>query len=127
MPHSSNIKTLLIVDDSRVARMMIRAFALAKHPQWIIIEAASGNDALEVVDRDTPNYCTMDINMPGIIGTDAAEQILVKYPGIRIAIFSANIQESHRTRAAALGAKFVAKPVTEKTVAQALEFFELKT
>jgi two-component system chemotaxis response regulator CheY len=127
MPQSNCIKTLLIVDDSRVSRMMIRAFVLAKHPQWIVIEAASGNEALEIVDRDTPNCCTMDINMPGIIGTDAAEQILGKYPGIRIAIFSANIQESHQTRAATLGARFVAKPVTEKSVAQALEFFESKT
>jgi CheY-like chemotaxis protein len=120
------MKTLLIVDDSRVSRMMIRAFVLAKHPQWIIIEAASGNEALEIVDRDTPNYCTMDINMPGIIGTEAAAQILAKYPGIRIAIFSANIQETHRTRAAELGARFVAKPITEKTVAQALDFLESK-
>lgn len=127
MPQSNSIRTLLIVDDSRVSRMMIRAFVLAKHPQWIVIEAASGNEALETVDRDTPNYCTMDINMPGMVGTDAAEQILGKYPGIRIAIFSANIQESHQTCAAALGARFVAKPVTEKSVAQALEFFESKT
>lgn len=124
MPQHNNIKTLLIVDDSRVSRMMIRTFVLAKHPHWILTEATSGNEALEIVDRDTPNYCTMDINMPGIIGTDAAAQILAKYPGIRIAIYSANIQESHQTRAATLGAKFVAKPVTEKSVAQALEFFE---
>lgn len=127
MPHRNSIKTLLIVDDSRVSRMMIRTFVLAKYPQWIIIDAASGNEALEIVDRDTPNYCTMDINMPGIIGTDAAEQILAKYPGIRVAVFSSNIQQSHQTRAAALGARFVAKPVTEKSVAQALEFFEHNT
>ena len=124
MPHRNSIKTLLIVDDSRVSRIMIRTFSLAKYPQWIIIEAASGNEALEIVDRDTPNYCTMDINMPGIIGIDAAEQILAKYPGIRVAIFSSNIQQSHQTRATALGARFVAKPVTEKSVAQVLEFFE---
>lgn len=124
MPQNDSIKTLLIVDDSRVSRMLIRTFVLAKHPQWIIIEAASGNEALEIVDRDTPNYCTMDINMPGIQGGDAAEQILGKYPGIRVAIFSANTQESQQTRAAILGARFVAKPVTEKSVAQALEFFE---
>jgi two-component system, chemotaxis family, chemotaxis protein CheY len=122
LPH--NIKTLLIVDDSRVSRIMIRTFVLAKHPHWIIIEAASGNEALSIVDRDTPNYCTMDINMPGIIGTDAAALILAKYPGIRVAIFSANIQESHQTRAAELGARFVAKPVTEKSVTLALAFFE---
>lgn len=123
----TNTKILLIVDDSRVSRMMIRTLVLAQQPQWIIIEAASGDEALEIVDRDTPNYCTMDINMPGLIGTDAAEQILVKHPGIRIAIFSANIQEAQQVRAAALGAHFIAKPVTEKTVAQALDFFENKT
>jgi CheY-like chemotaxis protein len=127
MSQSNSIKTLLIVDDSRVSRMMIRAFVLARRPQWIITEAASGNEALEIVDRDTPNYCTMDINMPGLVGTDAAEQILGKYPGIRIAIFSANIQESSQARSAALGARFVAKPVTEKTVSQALDFFESNT
>ena len=123
----TNAKILLIVDDSRVSRMMIRTLVLAQQPQWIIIEAASGNEALEIVDRDTPNYCTMDINMPGLIGTDAAEQILAKYPGIRIAIFSANIQEAQQVRAAALGVHFIAKPVTKKTVAQALDFFERKT
>ena len=122
MPNT--IKTLLVVDDSRVSRMMIRTFVLAKHPHWIIIEAISGDQALEIVDRDTPNYCTMDINMPGMIGTEAAAQILAKYPGIRVAIFSANIQESYQTRAAALGARFVAKPVTQKSVNQALEYFE---
>lgn len=117
-------KTLLIVDDSRVSRMMIRAFVLAKHPQWILSEAVSGNEALKIVDRDTPDYCTMDINMPGIPGTDAAEQILAKYPNTRIAIFSANIQESHQSRAFQMGARFVAKPVTEKSVDQALAYFE---
>ncbi|MCX5723240.1 MAG: response regulator [Nitrospirae bacterium] len=117
-------RVLLIVDDSRVSRMVIRTLVLAKHPQWIIIEAASGDEALTIVDRDTPNYCTMDINMPGMIGTEAAAQILAKHPGTRVAIFSANIQETHQTRAAAMGACFVAKPVTGKTVAQALDFFE---
>lgn len=124
MSQNNSIKTLLIVDDSRVSRMMIRSMVLAKHPHWIITEAASGDEALEIVDRDTPNYCTMDINMPGIPGTDAAERILAKYPGIRIAIFSANIQESHQTRAAVLGAHFVAKPVTDKSVARVIAYFE---
>lgn len=122
MPHS--IKKLLIVDDSRVSRLMIRTIVLAARPQWIITEAASGNEALEVVERDLPDYCTMDINMPGIPGTDAAEQILGKHPDIRMAIFSANIQESQQSRAAALGTCFVAKPVTEKSVALAIAHFE---
>lgn len=116
-------KKLLIVDDSKVSRMVIRAHVLAKNPDWQIIEAASGNEAVELVDRDTPDYCTMDINMPGMLGTDATEQILAKHPAIRIVIFSANIQETFQTRANTIGAVFVAKPVTEKSIALALEHF----
>jgi two-component system chemotaxis response regulator CheY len=116
-------KKLLIVDDSKVSRMVIKAHILAKHADWQIIEAASGDAAVLLVDQDTPDYCTMDINMPGILGTDAAEQILTKHPSIRIVIFSANIQETFQNRAMALGATFVAKPVTEKSIAQALAHF----
>lgn len=116
-------KKLLIVDDSKVSRMVIRAHILAKNPDWHIIEAASGDEAIALVDRDTPDYCTMDINMPGILGTDAAEKILAKHPSMRMVIFSANIQETFQNRANSVGAIFVAKPVTEKSIAHALEHF----
>ncbi|MFA6201959.1 response regulator transcription factor [Gallionella capsiferriformans] len=122
MPNS--IKKMLIVDDSRLSRLMIRTFILAKRPQWLIIEATSGDEALQMVEHDLPDFISMDINMPGMLGTDAAEQILDKHPEIRIAIFSANIQETQQTRAIELGARFVSKPVTEKTVLQALDHFE---
>ena len=116
-------KKLLIVDDSKVSRLIIRARILDVHPEWQIIEAASGNDALDLVDKETPDFCTMDINMPGLLGTDAAEQILAKHPTMRIVIFSANIQESFQNKASSIGAIFVGKPVTEKSIAEAITHF----
>lgn len=103
--------------------MVIKAHVLAVHPDWQVMEAASGEEAIRMVRQDAPDYCTMDINMPGMLGTDAAEQILQLQPGVRVAIFSANIQEAAQTRAQQLGAVFVAKPVTEKSIAQALLHF----
>ncbi len=123
MPVDSSTKKLLIVDDSKVSRMLIRTHILAQHPEWIISEAVCGEDAVALVDNNLPDYCTMDINMPGISGTDAAEQILSKYPSLKIVIFSANIQETHQNRARALGTILVAKPVTEKSIALALDYF----
>ncbi|MDO8653774.1 MAG: response regulator [Undibacterium sp.] len=123
MSADNTTKKLLIVDDSKVSRIVIRAHILAKKPDWQIMEAASGDEAIALADRDTPDYCTMDINMPGILGTDAAEQILAKHPKMRLVIFSANIQETSQNRASSVGAIFVAKPVTEKSIAQALEHF----
>ena len=117
-------KSVLVVDDSRVSRMLIRSLLLAHFPQWTITEAASGDEALVLASRQSFDFCTMDINMPGLSGTDAAERLLTMQPAVRVALFSANIQESQQVRAAQLGVRFVAKPVTEKSVALAVTYFQ---
>jgi CheY-like chemotaxis protein len=123
MANDTTAKTVLIVDDSKVSRMVITAHIRAAHPDWKVLEAGNGEEAIRLVEQSPPDYCTMDINMPGMLGTDAVAAILQSHPGIRIAIFSANIQESVQSRAHQLGAVFVAKPVTEKSIAQALRYF----
>jgi len=117
-------KSVLIVDDSRVSRMLIKSLILAQFPHWTLTEAVSGNEALALAAAQSFDFCTMDINMPGLPGTDAAKQLLKMQPTVRIALFSANIQESQRARAEQLGARFVAKPVTQKSVALALAYFQ---
>lgn len=124
MTTTSPAVSLLIVDDSRVSRMMIRTLVQGKRPDWTLVEAASGDEALVLANAQTFTYCTMDINMPGILGTDAAELLKRDHPDLRLALFSANIQESQKTRAAELGVKFVAKPVSEKSVTEAITYFE---
>jgi CheY-like chemotaxis protein len=120
-------KTLLIVDDSRVSRMMIRTLVAARRPDWVLQECETGDEALERCKQDVPDYVTMDINMPGTIGTDVAERILQAYPQVRMVVFSANVQTVHQARANTMGATFVAKPVNDKSVQQALKFFEEAT
>ncbi|WP_374247727.1 response regulator [Thermomonas sp.] len=120
---SDSRKTLLVVDDSKVSRMVIKAHILEACPQWQVIEAGTGEEAIAQVGRGVPDYCTMDVNMPGMLGTDAAAAILQAHPQVRIAIFTANIQEAVQGRAQQLGAVFVPKPVTEKSIAQALQYF----
>lgn len=123
MTSNTAVKKLLIVDDSKVSRMIIRARVLDVHPDWEIIEATNGTDGIAAALEHRPDFCTMDINMPGILGTEAAEQILKELPQTRVIIFSANIQESFQDRASAMGAVFVAKPITEKSIAEALRYF----
>jgi CheY-like chemotaxis protein len=117
-------KTLLIVDDSRVSRMMIRTLVQAHRPHWTVQECESGDEALVRMEQGAPDYISMDINMPGTIGTEVADRILQGYPQVRMVMFSANVQAVYQTRASAMGACFVAKPVSEKSVQQALRFFE---
>lgn len=116
-------RTLLIVDDSKVSRMMIRTKMAQLQPDWIIREAANGEDAVAMVRASPPDFITMDVNMPGINGFEAVEQIRAFNTTARIAMLTANIQEASRERAAELKVTFVKKPATEPAIREAIYHF----
>jgi len=120
---TSPIKSVLVVDDSRVARMLIRNILLSIHPHWIVTEAANGKEAVELAKRETPNYITMDYNMPDMDGIEASQNILQYAPKTVIALFTSNVQNHTRNLAASMHIGFIGKPITETSVRQALSFF----
>lgn len=115
-------RKLLIVDDSRVSRMMIRAFFSKQCPSWTMLEASSGDEAIKLARDHQPDFVTMDVNMPGISGFEAARQLRALDAKLRIVMLTANIQESSRSEAASLQLNFVAKPATEASLQQALNY-----
>jgi CheY-like chemotaxis protein len=117
-------KKLLIVDDSRVSRMIIKSKVESLQLGWDVLEAASGDEAVANAAAWAPDYVTMDVNMPGISGFDAAEQLKATLPQVRLVLLTANIQESSRERAAQLGVKFIQKPVTAQAIQQAVDHFQ---
>ncbi len=114
---------LLIVDDSSVSRMMIRGRIAAMQPDWELTEAASGDEAVALVPTLQPDFITMDVNMPGISGFEAAEKIRQTNQHVKIVMLTANIQSSSREKAQQLSAKFVQKPVTQASMQQAIDYF----
>ncbi|MFZ2306234.1 MAG: response regulator [Rhodoferax sp.] len=114
---------LLIVDDSSVSRMMIRGRIATMQPDWELTEAASGDEAVALVPTLQPDFITMDVNMPGISGFEAAEKIRQVNQHVKIVMLTANIQSSSREKAQQLSAKFVQKPVTQASMQQAIDYF----
>jgi CheY-like chemotaxis protein len=115
--------TLLIVDDSKVSRMMIRNKVSQLQPDWQIQEAGTGDEAVAMVRASAPDFITMDVNMPGINGFEAVAQIRAFNNTSKIAMLTANIQESSRVKASDLNVTFVQKPATEPAIRQALDYF----
>jgi len=115
--------TLLIVDDSKVSRMMIRNKVSQLQPDWQIVEAGTGDEAVAMVRASAPDFITMDVNMPGINGFEAVEQIRAFNTSTKIAMLTANIQESSRAKASDLNVTFVQKPATDLAIRQALDYF----
>lgn len=115
---------VLVVDDSRTSRLLLRAHLTQQRKEWTIVEAQSGDEALSKVEEHHPDFVSMDVNMPGMNGLEAAGRIRMRHPDIRIALCTANIQESVRQDAAKVGIHFVKKPITEATVADMISYFE---
>ena len=112
--------TVLVVDDSRVSRLMARQYILSKHADWTVIEAGSGEEALEKAKSLTPVLILMDVNMPGMGGLAAAEQLRNLCPLSHISLVTANVQNATRSHAAGLGIGFMEKPITEARIHQLL-------
>lgn len=59
--------------------------------------------------------------MPGETGLDVLERLRSLAPGADVALVTANIQSAIRQRAADLGCRFVAKPVTGEKIDKLLD------
>jgi CheY-like chemotaxis protein len=120
----SQTKTVLIVDDSRVSRLMARQYITGLHADWIVEEAGTGEEALGKARTAHPDLILMDVNMPGMGGIAAAELLRQEFPALPISLLTANVQSATRDRAAQLGIGFMEKPITETRIAQLLSTLE---
>jgi CheY-like chemotaxis protein len=112
----SPVPTVLIVDDSRLARLMLRTSITSVHPDWHIIEAGSGPEALDKTTGHTVDAMTIDLNMPGMDGLTLAAHLRQRYPTARLTLVTANVQDSVRQRAEAAGLHFMAKPLDAQDI-----------
>jgi CheY-like chemotaxis protein len=105
--------TVLIVDDSKLARIVVGRTVAALQPDWTRIEAGDADVALAIVDTQTVDVVLLDFNMPGRNGLELAEILRDRFPDMPIALATANVQDEIIARARAVNATFISKPVNE--------------
>lgn len=104
---------VLIVDDSKLARMaVIRALAKLK-PDYAYMEASNPDEAVQLLKAQTAQLAVVDFNMPGRDGLTLAADLREVNPAMPIALVSANTQQEILDRALALGVSFLPKPLNE--------------
>lgn len=81
--------SVLIVDDHELVRAGIKRMLKEAPGIKVIGDVASGEEAVNVVKKNTPNVVLMDIRMPGMGGVDATRKILEANPGIKVLIVTA--------------------------------------
>jgi CheY-like chemotaxis protein len=106
--------TVLIVDDSKLARIVAGKTLAALQPEWEKVEAGNAHEALNILSERKIDVSMIDFNMPEKDGLELASEIRSTYPTMPIAVITANIQDEVIARAREVNATFVSKPLTEE-------------
>ena len=106
--------TVLIVDDSKLARIVAAKALTALEPGWERVEAGSAAEALAIVAKQNIDVALIDFNMADKDGLELAAELRQAHPKLPIAIITANIQDEVVSRARAIEATFVPKPITKE-------------
>jgi two-component system invasion response regulator UvrY len=79
---------VLTVDDQAVFRGIAREVIDATAGFESVGEAASGEEALEAVDRLAPQLVLLDVRMPGLDGIDVARRLRATHPDTLVVLIS---------------------------------------
>lgn len=105
--------TVLIVDDSKLARIVVGKALAALRPDWKKQEAGNADEALALIAAGEIDVAILDFNMPGRNGLELAGEIRGAHPDMPIALATANVQDEIIAQARVLNASFIPKPITE--------------
>lgn len=113
----------MVVDDSKVSRMMIKAIIIDKFPDMIIYEASNGQEAIDLSHKKDIDFYSVDFNMPIMDGIEFISKMKAESSNAKFALLTANIQKSTHNKAKEIGAICINKPISEKCIVKMLEYF----
>ncbi|MDO3676897.1 response regulator transcription factor [Paenibacillus ehimensis] len=103
---------VLVADDDPNVREIIRLYFEKQHIS--MIEAQDGEEALELVEKESPDIVILDVMMPKMDGFEACRQILKRFD-IPVIMLTAKREEFDRVLGLELGADdYVTKPFSPR-------------
>jgi two-component system, chemotaxis family, chemotaxis protein CheY len=115
-------KTILVVDDSKAMRLIVRrTLRQAGFGEYEVEEAANGLEALERIGRAAPALVISDWNMPEMNGIELLKELNARKVSVRFGFVTTEGTPDMRAMADEAGALFlIAKPFTPEQFESAL-------
>jgi DNA-binding NarL/FixJ family response regulator len=105
MSDNSNLIRILSVDDHALLRKGISALVNAETDMKLVAEASNGQEAIEAYRLHRPDVVLMDIQMPGMNGTEAIDRIRSEFPDARIIVLTTYTGDAQVMKALKAGAR----------------------
>ena len=110
---------ILIVDDSKLARMGVIKSVKEIEPDAELIQASNGLEAIEAYKSQKPDAVFLDLTMPVMDGFEALKEIIAIDKDAQVIIISADIQTEAKLRVLNAGAKnMYPKPINQEKMLQ---------
>jgi two-component system, chemotaxis family, chemotaxis protein CheY len=115
-------KTILVVDDSKAMRLIVRrTLRQAGFGDYDLEEATNGLEALERIAQATPTLVISDWNMPEMSGIELLKELNARKVSVRFGFVTTEGTSNMRALAEEEGALFlIAKPFTPEQFETAL-------
>src|SRR5689334_6017385 len=102
-------RIMLVDDDAKLSRVLSLRL---QSEGYDVVAAASGEEALTRLGEARPRFVLADLRMPGMDGVELLARIQERFPGLPVALISAQGDIPDAVRATQAGAvDFITKPV----------------
>lgn len=116
-----NLIRVLIVDDMPQVRVDLRVLLQLSNDIAVVGEASDGLEAIQQAEQLHPDLVIMDLEMPGLNGLQATQQIKKLQLAPRVVILSVHSEPEDIERALQAGADaFVQKGSSYKTLIESI-------
>ncbi|HEY0754464.1 MAG TPA: response regulator transcription factor [Ktedonobacteraceae bacterium] len=103
---------VLLVDDHEMVREGLKAILVADADFQIVGEAASAQQALDLIERQHPDIALVDIRLPGANGIELCRQVSESYPETAVIILTTFTDETLVAQCIQAGARgFLVKDI----------------
>jgi DNA-binding response OmpR family regulator len=86
---SRQVPVVLVIDDEETIRESLQFYLEAQG--WIVLTAASGEEGLDALERQTVDAAIVDIRLPGITGDEMIQQAQSRHPDVKFLIFTGSM------------------------------------
>lgn len=105
--------SVMVVDDHPMWRRTMKQVLEEEGAAKVVAEASDGEEALRLAASVKPQVVVMDINLPGLSGTEATRRLLKKHPSAKVIALSASEEKADVVEAVRAGVSGYLPKTTE--------------
>lgn len=117
-------KKVLIVEADDITRATLSTFIKGKHPEWQVIEAEDGYQAMEIADQEKIDFFTIDYYLPNLSGLNLVIELKRMHTPGKFVLLTTSLPDHLKTEIEAMAVEHLDKPVTDKMMHSILRYFE---